>query len=112
MVGVQQVVVPPRYPGLKILVLSEWLEDAIRFGEELALSDPYCYMYSPKRHLYELADGFTLQCCGLNDTESLVGKEFDQIFVCGYRALPSGLAHNLLRNSWVPEKFKLQFIKE
>lgn len=112
MVSVQQVVVPPRHPGLKILVLSERLEDAVRFGEELVRSDLYCYIYSPKHHLYELADGFTLQCCGLNDTERLVGKEFDQVFVYGYRALPSGLAHNLLRSSWVPEKFKLQFIKE
>lgn len=112
MVGVQQVVVSPRYPGLKIAILAETLSESIQLGRDLSMNDPNCYVYNPQRSYYELSDGVIMQCFGLNDLQKLCGHDFDQVFVYGYRALPSEIAHSLLRNSWVPKKFKLQFIKE
>lgn len=110
MLSVQQVVVSPRYPGLKIAVLADTLERAVQLGHDLSSNDEYCYMYSPIHHEYELADGVTLKCFGLSDLRSLHGGEYDQVFVFGHMSLPYNLANVLLRNSWVPETFQLQFV--
>ena len=113
MVSVQQVFVAPRYPGLRIAILAERLEEAIKVGEDLAMSDPYCYVYNPRDCFYELADGTILQCYRLEDEQyKLKGCECDQVFICGYRAISSMMLYNILRESCVPEKYKLQFIKE